>query len=791
MSRRLLAVPLALLGLLLAAPAALAVGPSAIGVDTDGVSYVGFAEAGPIQRIKGTKNDSTGEPDRLSSWGVVGTAAGQLGTIVGIDVAPGADGSVWVLDSNRRVSKFTKSGAYLGSAQLSACQSNYAVQAGVYGGLEVRASEDGDGTAIVRDVYVAHPCANEIERIDPTSFEVKTAATTFRPGHVTAQRFASAPSGTNAVFVADPAGKRVSTFDPTSLAAVSGGTRTYSYTPSDVHIDAEGVLFVGDVDNNQIHQYNASGSEFRTLGSTGSAAGQLNSPQAFDVFANYSDFATNIFIADTGNSRVQRWNTFGFTYWMAAATSGGTATPAAPSNSVAPSIPASSTVGQTLTCEPGSWSGSPTFTYSWRRDGSPVASTSQYTLVAADAGRSITCVVTGTNGGGQNSATSNAVTPAAAPVTPAPANTGAPAIQGSVAVGQQLTCTQGSWSNSPTGYTYSWRRDGNEVATGAQYTLTSADAGRSITCVVTATNAGGSSTATSSAVSPPTPTTPVAAPVNTARPGIQGTPVVGNTLTGTQGSFSNTPTGYACGWRRDGVAIAGATGTTYALVAADAGRTISFAVTATNSGGSATAVSDGVAVTAAPTTPSTRVGVTINGGAEATSSAAVSLRIREPAGATAVVISNDGSFDTPTQVAVAANDTYSWTLDSRGSERRARVVYVRFVGALIDGNQTFTDDILLDTTAPTVTTATVNARTSARTATAKVAATDSGSGVSTIQYAKNQSPTGAKTLKLTKTRSFKVKPKNARWVRAVDVAGNKSKWKRIAYKAPRKAARKR
>jgi hypothetical protein len=786
MSRRSLATTLALLGTLVAAPSALAAGPTAIGVDSDGVSYVGFGTAGPVQRIVGTKNDSTGEPDRLSSWGTPGTGAGQLGAAVAIDVAPGPNGNVYVLDANRRVSSFTKSGVYVGSTQLSACSSGYAPEPGVYGGLEIRASEDGDGSATVRDVYVAHPCANEIERLNPTTLAVTdTVATTYRPGHVTVQRFASAPSGTNAVFVADPAGKRVVTYAVDGLAPVSGGVRTYGFTPSDLYVDASGVLFVGDVSANLIRQYGPDGADFRDLGGTGAAAGQLNSPQAFDVFGNYSDYAGNLFIADTGNSRVQRWNSFGFTYWTAATTAGGGTPAAAPANTARPAVTGDPNPGATLACSDGTWTNSPTgYAKTWLRNGSTaVGSGGSYAVSGDDVGQAITCRVTATNATGSAQAVSTAVTPA----WHVPDSSGTPQIQGTAQVGQQLTGTQGSWAWAPTGYTYAWRRDGAAIpgATGTTYTLTSADAGHAITFAVTASNPAGQSTAVSAAVTPPVPATPVAAPTNTARPGIQGTPVVGSTLTGTPGSWTGSPS-FTYGWRRDGSAIAGATGTTYALVAADAGHTISFAVTATNAGGSAGAVSDGVAVTAAPATPSTKVGVTINGGAEATSTPAVSLRIREPAGATAVVISNDGSFDNASQVAVAADDTYAWRLDARGSERRARVVYVRFVGSGIDQNQTFSDDILLDTTAPTVTTAKSAARSTASTATLRVAATDTGSGVSTIQYAKAKSTKGAKTLKPSKARSVKVRPKNARWVRAIDVAGNASKWKRVAYKAAKR-----
>jgi len=41
-----------------------------------------------------------------------------------------------------------------------------------------------------------------------------------------------------------------------------------------------------------------------------------------------------------------------------------------------------------------------------------------------------------------------------------------------------------------------------------------------------------------------------AAPVNTAPPGVSGTPTVGQTLTGSEGSWSNTPTSFAYQWLR-------------------------------------------------------------------------------------------------------------------------------------------------------------------------------------------------------------------------------------------------
>jgi hypothetical protein len=93
-----------------------------------------------------------------------------------------------------------------------------------------------------------------------------------------------------------------------------------------------------------------------------------------------------------------------------------------------------------------------------------------------------------------------------------------------------------------------------------------------------------------------------AAPVNTALPTITGTPTAGQTLTATQGTWSNSPASFAFQWVRcpasggnptgsDCAAIGGATTTSYVLAAADVGSRLRVRVTATNPDGSATAAS--------------------------------------------------------------------------------------------------------------------------------------------------------------------------------------------------------
>jgi hypothetical protein len=90
---------------------------------------------------------------------------------------------------------------------------------------------------------------------------------------------------------------------------------------------------------------------------------------------------------------------------------------AGPVNTVAPAVTGTVTVGQVQTCSPGTWLNSPTLAYQWRR-GKPDgridiigAAASTYTLVAADSGFEILCVVTGTVAGSAISARSNVVFP--------------------------------------------------------------------------------------------------------------------------------------------------------------------------------------------------------------------------------------------------------------------------------------------------------------------------------------------------------------------------------------------
>jgi hypothetical protein len=93
------------------------------------------------------------------------------------------------------------------------------------------------------------------------------------------------------------------------------------------------------------------------------------------------------------------------------------------------------------------------------------------------------------------------------PPPPAPANTALPAITGSPTAGTHLSCSQGSWTNAPNGFTYEWFRDGTPIigTIAPTYTVLATDEGLTLTCAVTASNLGGAASATSAGVPVPVP----------------------------------------------------------------------------------------------------------------------------------------------------------------------------------------------------------------------------------------------------------------------------------------------
>jgi len=267
-----------------------------------------------------------------------------------------------------------------------------------------------------------------------------------------------------------------------------------------------------------------------------------------------------------------------------AARRGGVPDPAPPVNVSLPSIMGTPAVGAEVTASPGGWTGYPaiSFTYQWRRGGVNIsgATAQTYTIQAADYEADLDVVVSATNTeGGPVTATSPAVTV----IGVAPVNTVAPVVSGSSGFGDVLTTTNGTWTGYPASfsYAYQWQRNGSNIggATASTYTIVSGDSAASITCLVTATNAEGSTAQASNGVTAQT----FSAPVISGVPTISGTAEVGQLLTASAASVTGNPSpSRTWQWLRDGSSISGATSSTYTLVSADGGTDVSVRQTEAN-----------------------------------------------------------------------------------------------------------------------------------------------------------------------------------------------------------------
>ena len=279
-------------------------------------------------------------------------------------------------------------------------------------------------------------------------------------------------------------------------------------------------------------------------------------------------------------------------------------TPAAPATentpaSGEPTISGTVQVGETLTAYTSNISDADgldnaTFSYQWLADDVEItgAANATHTLADADKGKAIRVRVSFTDDAGNDEALTSAATDpvAAKPNSPA---TGAPTISGTAQVGETLTADTSGIADEDAldnaSFGYQWIADDADIpgATGSSYTLVEADKDKAIKVRVTFTDdVGNEETLTSAA------TDAVAAKPNspaTGAPSITGTAQVGETLTADTSGIADEDgldnASFSYQWLADGAETAGATGSTYTLVEADEGKTVTVQVSFTDDGG--------------------------------------------------------------------------------------------------------------------------------------------------------------------------------------------------------------
>jgi Divergent InlB B-repeat domain len=267
-----------------------------------------------------------------------------------------------------------------------------------------------------------------------------------------------------------------------------------------------------------------------------------------------------------------------------------------PVNTALPKISGQAIDGSKLTASVGTWSYAGSYLVTWLRCGSSnctsVGTGQSYTLSPADLGFRMQAKVTASN----LYASADALSAPTQPVQGAPPlDVDLPVISGTFALGSTLHVTTGTWKGTgPIQFQYQWLRcsstgscSGINGASASTYVVQQADMGQKLRARVTAQSNMGIASVVSRTV--PATSTPLP-PRNVAVGGISGKALVGETLHAGTGSWTGSDAiTFTYQWRRCNnasanscTALAGATGQTYIVTAAELGMRLRVVVTATN-----------------------------------------------------------------------------------------------------------------------------------------------------------------------------------------------------------------
>jgi sugar lactone lactonase YvrE len=266
---------------------------------TDGLGNVFVADYGNDRVQKFSGNGTY-----LRSWGGNGSTPGKFKRPYG--VAVDVDGNVYVADSNNeRIQKFDNTGAYLASFGSAGSGSGQFFQ------LRRVAVTPG---ASPPDVFGADLWGNKAVRYNGAGNVERTYADVPPPPGGFNEPYGMT-IGSGSVFVADTNNQRVQRFATGGAFQANWGERGFGETnsgfnwPRDITFFTDTVhaaaptLWVADTKNYRLQEFFSDGSPTgRTLGKRGNGADQVNWPYAIAAGDG------TIFLADTFNNRVQRWD---------------------------------------------------------------------------------------------------------------------------------------------------------------------------------------------------------------------------------------------------------------------------------------------------------------------------------------------------------------------------------------------------------------------------------------------------------------------------------------------------
>ncbi|MGE0086443.1 MAG: 6-bladed beta-propeller [Desulfococcaceae bacterium] len=258
--------------------------PEGICADPDGNVYVADAANHRVQKFS---------PDGVfvTTWGSYGSGDGQFR--YPNRITADQSGSVYVADYyTDRIQKFSPDGIFISVSYGS-------------GELLFRSARDQSGNIYVADTY--DQCINKFS--PDGTFITKWGSEGYGKGQfVHPNGITADPSGN--VFVADSYNNHIQKFgsDGTFIAKwgrYGSGDGQFRY-PSGITIDPSGNLYVADTENHRIQKFGPDGTFITKWGSKGDGDGQFSYPRGISA-----DPGGNIYVKDTANHRIQKFSTDG------------------------------------------------------------------------------------------------------------------------------------------------------------------------------------------------------------------------------------------------------------------------------------------------------------------------------------------------------------------------------------------------------------------------------------------------------------------------------------------------
>ena len=266
--------------------------PNAVAVDPSGNIWVADNGRDRIVELNSSRQF-------VRQFGEAGSGQGQFNGIGGI--ATNSSGDVYVTDTgNSRVEEFGPSGEYLRSFGAATYPTPGPLSNP--GAIAV----DSSGNVWVLNAY-GNPEGGRIAEFSATGTLItKFGSTGSTEGKIGIASFGLAISGGN-LYVAEYGNQRVQefstagaylgTFDP------AGSGTGKSNQPWGIATDpTSGNLYVTEVGNDRVQEFSPAGAFVTTFGSQGSGSGQLSAPKGVAVGPT-----GQVFIADSGNLRVEQW----------------------------------------------------------------------------------------------------------------------------------------------------------------------------------------------------------------------------------------------------------------------------------------------------------------------------------------------------------------------------------------------------------------------------------------------------------------------------------------------------